>query len=1033
MSLGINALWRARPQRRLGLLIPRESLIVLRPPYVRPSVTSSLFSTRARLSFPDTTKTPDSTSLGKGQEEAEGQQDDANEPCDPPPARQVEVVGQSEEARELRAWLSEAPKRERKRTKGPKTDQDDLEESLERSKLAKSVFVKQARGYPSARESRESWRAHQASISTQVYFDRNVQNLLDQGIYINPDSTDWRHVLELLASRTPEESVEWIEDGMKIELSERKLAAIMNDGGDEKIGAIRRRSGASIKVSRADSPTASPALLVSGTRAGINSATAELRRIAGRITITRLWAPLGPDEAETESFDDDDDDFFVPPLTREEGGPWQRVKVDHNAYTTPWPNNMSFGSFERYVASLTDSVMFPHLNSVLYNPTKHAILLDHERAVARRLKRAFMNYEARPWISCSALKLALSFLCRQGDKYLPEARSIFVMMDRFGLRMDADVFNMLLRAPATTRNLRKFRSTVLLMSRKGFAPNLDTWILFLRMFESVEVKSYVLQAMNSKNLLGTPKAIQRVAEEMAPFDTEHAVGQDKDLSTFMQEQSDRYGPDWLTRDAANKVLDVLCRHGRFQDAFELLDRMRAHVESIPVEYKADRIAHKPDVVSFNTIISHARTQGKMPVAVNAIRKMKTTAFATQADRVTFGLLFEMAWNARLRSTVSVIWKYASLARLTTWRMRQRVAELLSGEPKKGHKKGRREGDHGISASTYAQLGGEKLARDLVGGGRALARIRSLAEGRHRAELGVLAAQCWPEAFCEFGPRISLAHVLSQAVLRDLSCHAVKSSNKRRGAASTPAAGEGRRGFRPNAMPLRKRVRRQEYGLGDLAPLEDEGPEPIGPLDKWLLDEMLEPGPKKLKVLDVPSQVSDGRQEAHTVDGPSEEPDLSQPGTAPPYRAQRLGMVILDPEVWADVLRDEDQGPEAEAEAPQPRHDLQRRNENDVLAALGRLEEKYLAFRKLVSVPDDEAFDWDAAKRARDAWRGKVESGWWKVMSSEGLYDGDAEGDAEVVSGGEESGGASDHGADDGAERESPRDGGRVEADPEQRV
>lgn len=991
MSLGITALWRARPQRRLGLLIPREPLLVLRPPYIRPPTTSSLFSNHARLSFPDTSKE---------ERDAERNQDDATEPCEPPRVRRVEVVGQGDEAKELRAWLSEAPKRERKKTEGPKTALDDLEKSLERSQLAKSVFVKPARTYPNKRESRKSWRAHQGNISTQVYFDRNVQNLKHEGIYIHPDSTDWRHVLSLMVSLTPEESVQWIEDGMKIELSERKLAAIMDNGGDERIGAIRRRTGASIKVSRADSPTASSTLLVSGTRAGINSATAEFRRIAGRITITRLWAPLAPDEAETETFSDDD--FFVPPLTREEGGLWHRYKVDYNAYTTPWPAHISFSSFEKYVASLTDSIMHPHLNSVLYNPTKHAVLLDHERAVVRRLKRAFMNYEARKWISCSALKLALSFLCRKGDKYLPEARSIFVMMDRFGLRMDADVFNMMLRAPTTTRNLRKFRRTVLLMTKKGFSPNLDTWILFLRMFESVEVKSYVLQAMNSKNLLGTPEAIQRVAEEMAPFDTEHAINQDKDLSTFMQEQSERYGPDWLTRDAANQVLDVLCRHGRFQDAFELLNLMHAHVESIPLEDKDDRIAHQPDVVSFNTIISHAKTQGKMPVAVNAIRKMRTTAFSTQADRTTFGLLFEMAWKSRLRFSLSIIWKYASLARLTTWRMRYRVAALINGEPKSGGKRV----DHGISASTYAQLGGERLARDLVGGEQALAKIRSLAEGRNRAELGVLAAQCWPEAFREYGPRISLGHVLSQAVLRDLSCIAGK--NKRR---ASPAE-EGHK-FLPSAMPLRKRVRKHEFWVAELTPLEDEGPHPIGPGDKWVLDETLGQAKRKLKVLNMPSQSPKDEPAAHDEERPpEEEPDPSETKMASWDRYQRVGMAILDPEVWADI-QGEDHGPEAGAKAP-PRHDIQRRNEHDVLAALGRLEVNYLSFRKVVSVPDDEQFDWAAAVRARNAQdEEEMQSDWRQILSPKLPEDEDAE----VVGGGEESGWADDDGVDDWAGRD----------------
>ncbi|KAG6353525.1 hypothetical protein INS49_005486 [Diaporthe citri] len=929
MSLGITALWRARPQRRVGLLIPREPLLVLRPPYIRPPATSSLFSTRAPLRFPDTAK----------EEEVEMQQDNATEPCEPPPVRPAEVVGQGEEAKELRAWLSKAPKRERKKTKGPKTNPDDLEESLERSKSAKSVFVKPARTYPNKRESRRSLRAHQESISTQ-------------------------------------ESVQWIDDGMKIELPERKLAAIMDDGGDEKIGAIRRRNGGFYQSIQGRHPD----------------------RLIDSVDLWDAGWHQSRDRRVQENRGDED--FFVPPLTREEGGPWQRFKVDHNAYTTPWPTHISFSSFERYVASLTDSVMYPHLNSVLYNPTRHAVILDHERAVARRLKRAFMNYEARPWISCSALKLALSFLSRKGDKYLPEARSIFVTMDRFGLRMDADVFNMMLRAATTTRHLRQFRQVVLLMTKKGFAPNLDTWILFLRMFQSVEVKSYVLQAMNSKNLLGTPEAIQRVAEEMAPFDTEHAMSQGKDLSAFMEEQGDRYGPDWLTRDAANQVLDVLCRHGRFQDAFELLDRMHAHVESTPVEYKADRIAHEPDVISFNTIISHAKTQGKMPVAVNAIRKMKTTAFHTQVDRVTFGLLFEMAWKSRLRFSLSIIWKYASLAHMTTWRMRYRVAALINGQPKKEGE----DVDHGISASIYAQLGGERLAQDLVGGEQALAKIRSLAEGRSRAELGVLAAKCWPEAFCDYGPRISLGHVLSQAVLRDYSCLSRK--NKR-----SAAHAEEWLKFSPSAMPLRKRVRKQEYWAADLSPLEHQGPEPIRPGDKWALDETPGHGKRKLK------------------DSPREQPDPSQTRIVSWDRSQRVGMAILDPEVWADI-RGGYKGPEtAEVEAP-PRHDIQRRNEKDILAALGRLEVNYLSFRKVVSVLDDEQFDWAAAERERNARDHALESDWRKILSSDASF---REYD-EVVGGDEEFGAAGDDGVDDGVGQGNRRDGEEeVKADSQEPV
>jgi pentatricopeptide repeat protein len=898
--------------------------------------------------------------------------DDADDPYKPRQVQRAAVVGDAEEARELREWLSQTPKRERKTAKAPKSDYDDLEEQLERSKLAKSVLVKPARAYPSKRETRERWRAHQASLSAQVYFDRNVQNLLQQDIPVSPYSTDWRHVLSLLKLKTPTESDEWIEDGMKIELPAHKFEAIMANGGDEKIGAIRRRTGASIKVAKADNPTAPSTLLVSGTRAAINSAAAELRRIAGRITITRLWAKLGPDEARTESFSEDD--FLVPPLTREEGGLWRRHKVNHNVYSTSWPLHMSARSFERYVAALTDSVIFPHINSPNYKPTKHAVLLDHERAVARRLRRAFTNDEVKPWISCSALKLALNFLCRGGDKYLPEARAIFDTMDQFGLRMDVDVFNIMLKGPSLTRNLRKFQQLVVQMTRKGFAPNLDTWILFLRMFESVEVKSYILQAMNSNNLLSIPEAIRRVAEEMAPFDTEHAIRKGKDLSTFLAEQDDRYGEDWLTRDAANRVLDVLCSHGRFQDAFELLDRMHAYVKSIPGGYEADRIPYKPDVISFNTIISHAKTHGKMPVAVNALRKMKTTAFASQPDRDTFGILFEIAWKSRLRSSVSVIWKYASFARLTTWRMRQRVAALLRGPEHPQHGNKRRETTHSISRSTYTELGGEDLARDLVGGDRALDRIRSLAEGRHPSELGVLAAKCWPEAFDNFGPRISLAHVLLQAVLRDLACLAARKKKK-----EIPAEAA-----KLNAMPLRKRTAKREFWLGDLAPLEEEGAEPIRAADKWVLDALLGPENRKLKALRFPPETEEQEEEdddddydADNLDGlPDQEKRSTMPENSltKPCGYQRKPVVILNPAVWADIWageegkdepREEVEGqveagkaPSSSSPSPSPRrrHDMQIRNENDILCALGRLEAEYFtSFRKTVYVGDEGGY------------------------------------------------------------------------------
>ncbi|ROW13315.1 hypothetical protein VPNG_05411 [Cytospora leucostoma] len=939
MSLGITALWRVRPQQqRLGRLIPREPLLFNGPPTYRRSP-NCLLSNVTGLGYSSTTRDPSHTGDGVKAEHETDRVHTDDLPRSSPSITRVKVRGPPKE-RDLGRGVGQ------RRARAPKDEVEKLEESLERNNFATSVLVEPAKIYPYKKDTRKSLRDHHKSVSAQVYFQRARQDSLDPGMATDPSITDWRRVFEHLARVTPDQPKDWIEDGIKVQLPDNIFAMIMVEGGDAKIGAIRRRTGVSVKASTGEGPGDRSSLLLSGSRQAINRAAEELRHIAGSITITRLSGPLVPGEARKESFLGKG--FFVPPLSREEGGRFRRSKIGFNILTVPWPDVMSHHAFEEFVASLTDSDILPHLDSELYTPEKYALLLDHERAIARQLQRAFTRHNARKWASCSALKMALFYLCEKGDKYLTEARAIFVSMDQHGLHMDADVFNILLRAPTKTRNLRKFQQTLQLMTRRGVAPNLDTWMLFLRMIESLEVKSYILRAMHMKNLLGTPEAIQRIAGEMARFDADHSVQKRKDLATFLQEQDERYGPDWLTRDAGNQVLDVLCRYRRYRDAFDFLGHMHARAESIPVQFVDDIIAARPDVVSFNTIMSHARRHGKFNILVNTLYKMKTEAYATQPDRVTLHLLFELAWHLRMRATVSVIWRYAALARLTTWRMRVRVAALLNWEP------GDRS-EYRLTPSAYRRLGGENLARDLAGGKAALDRIRSIAAGRNRAELAVLAAKVWPEAFEEFGPTVSLASALSLAASRDWAFwQAEKHSEK--------ALRELRRRLKPKILPLRER-REMETGWADLAPLD--------PVDPDLVD--LEYGWAEIKALNVLHSDSPRERKGLVLSDMfgNELPMADDEGTVAnsenieerkPFRKVMLQreISIMNPKLWGD-----------EADVPGGGRwkfhgwsALQMIMEEDILAALKRLEKDYSVPHE--GLPDDR--DREGSQLSRDSMR-----------------------------------------------------------------
>lgn len=898
MSLGITAIWRARPLR-LGSSIPREPIFT-RPRPPRPS------------SFP--------ARLGLGLRCIKGMAySSATEKRVPASREQQNEAGSS----------SEKPKtssRQPRRRKSPNLDPEGLQEvdvdddvveikkiesELERSHFAHSVLVKSPQPYSDPTEVRESWREHHETVSAQVYHERNREN-------VGARSADWRKVMEIMAQHTPEESLEWIEGGMKIEVSQGVLAGILDHGGDDKIGSIRRRTGAAIKVSRDDAT-----LLVSGTRRAINRATEEFRRIAGNMTITRLYSPLGPGEVRTEDLKTDEN-FWTPPLTREEGAYWRRRKIKQHIYTLPMPLTWTPKSLEDYVTALVDTSVERSLHAPIYGQIPGQILVDHERATVRRLKQVFQTVPAHTAASCSAYKLAFSYLCERGDKYLPEARRLFVLMDRHGLRMDTDVFNLLLRAPVKTRNLRKFQQTLGMMVDRGYAPNLDTWLLFLRLFESVKVRSYILQAMHFKNLLGTSEAIERVAKEMATLDAGYAVRAGKDLPTFLKEQEERYGRSWLTRDAGNQVLDVLSAHGRFHDAFAFLDKMAENHALIPQSHVQERLAARPDTTSFNTIISHAKVKGKMPLAVNILRKMKTRNLARQPNTLTMHLLFEMAWKARMRTSIVVLWRYAVLARALSWRMRVRVAALLSGKVE-ADPDARDSTQRILTASVHRALGGEAMARELAGGPRALQRLRALAarfeDGKPQPQaprkISALASRALSGVFEGFGPSTALGRVLAQAVLVDLRCMRAKKAGTLRDLMATAKV---------KRMTMWQRRPVDEDGWVDLAPVERLAKDVrISPDDEWV-DQWQSEG------WEVPHRV--WGEEADAKDGPESSPRGTESDTCQstkdvePEPATMKRMAIINPRVWAD---DPDEGDLTK---------LQLQNEQAILSALEELSESY---------------------------------------------------------------------------------------------
>lgn len=950
MSLGIIARWRVRPLR-LGPSIPRVSLLL--PARQRRAHPTAPFSCMC----PKYSTSPASNPSSPRQEHAwhsssKTQDDDGNVPGsarDPTPlhAPVPPTTSESLTLEDMDDYLEdELP---------PATYKDEylseemraMEDDLERGRFAGSVLVKQPQSGQQRVQAREILREHHKTITAQVRHARTT--------YAEKASPgDWRKVLVLLAQNTPMQMLHWIEEGLKVDVPREAMDILLAENGDYTVGAIRRRTGAVIKVSRDD-----PTLILSGTPRSINRATTELKEIAETVTITRLHSPTDFKKSKNKP-QTDLSSFYEPPPSREEGFRPHLVSIYRHISTTPLPTTWTTATVEQFVAKLVDSTVAPHMHAPLYSPTPGKVLLDHERTTVERIERAFDTTTSMKVASRSALKLALNYMCEKGEKYVPEARSIFAVMDRRGLTADVDIYNIFLKAACKVRDLRRFQQTLGLMHRRGQTPNLDTWLLFLKIVQSSKVRSYVLQAMHSKNLLALPEALERVAGVMAAMDAEHAVTRKKDLATFLGEQQTRYGADWLSREAANQIIDIFATHGRFEDAFNVLNALTERYEQLPrtPEYILDRIAMRPSAASFLNILVHARNRGKMPVAVNLVRKMKRPSLHRLRYDKVIHILFEMAWKLRLRTTLVVLWRYASLARITSWRMRERVSLLLRENPNLVAKE--------MSESTYHELGGETLAQELAGGPAALARIRAITKqawgGRFLpySELGVLATKALPLAYGDFAPGVALGDILTQSVTLDFRCLRVRKSEQELQDLLQRA--------KVKMLPLLKKSPQTE-GRVDMAPYyyTTKQVTAIGPQDKWedqsaserwKVNQWTWPADQSLHQ----GLVSDAAHTSNNVSHPRVEESNTEstastgginpcekttsaaaPSKSPSTTIEgpKKQMVIINPRVWAAA-----KGVGETSTEQDHRTGVQTQEEEWIIAALDALEKEKMGFRQI---------------------------------------------------------------------------------------
>jgi len=696
-----------------------------------------------------------------------------------------------------------------------------------------SVLVEPFREYPGKRETHRSLRLHRRSADAQERLDeirRHSQAPL----------ADWRVVLENLLAATPERPRDWHEDAVTIAVPPDAVGRL-HHGVDVNMDAIGRRTGCVLRMAAGAGGDDGALLRLSGSNASLGRATEEVLRLTGGVRVVSVAGggdgkpvvevPGGSDPSaghvrRNEASPASDEGVVIEQVLSDRV--YQPYNLTESARTIPKPAVWTKASFDRYVAALTNGRLAPHLHAAFYRRGS-----NHQRTVVNLLHAAFHDPAALAALSTSAFNRALAYMARHGPRARPDAQALLVRMDQHGVAMDTATFNALLGQAVKTRDLRAFDATLRLMRRRRAAPDLDTWLAFLRLFGAEEVKRYVVHAMHARGLLRRPDAVARLARELVAHDADRAALAGRDAAWLLRDVAARYGGPAaaLAPPTANKMLEVLGRYGRFADCRVVLDAMR----------QAAPNAHGPDAVSLNTVLTHCKLQHSLGRAIAFVRryvdppsssptiasassppllpaqageeddKAKGPAHRTARgplpapivpDTVTYHLLFETAWRDRSLRAAAVVWRYAVLARRTSWRMRRRASvAALAGLVHAGGP---------APAPTRAAL--RTLAASLghaddVPPGRAGpgAVAAPAADRRHhhvrrpgsRTYLGAAAARGLGDAFAGWEPALPLGVVLQEAWARD-KAEALEARRRRRGGEKEAAPSDGAGGV-PDAV------------------------------------------------------------------------------------------------------------------------------------------------------------------------------------------------------------------------------------------
>ncbi|KAI9779906.1 MAG: hypothetical protein M1835_004610 [Candelina submexicana] len=475
----------------------------------------------------------------------------------------------------------------------------------------------------------------------------------------SPMSTDWRIPLDILQQAAEQLGLQESEGTETIMVPEGSLARL-NGGSGGALWEIKLRNGCQVQI--LDRETR-----ITDQRPVVLRGSPQTRDIAKEIISSAISGFNDPNPTVfrqpgitfVRSTSSDRNVLSREPPVRAVWTARSDVTRRKRPHQVKPPRTWTATTLANYIEDLVDSNVSRSMHDRLDQKGE-----THVDEIADIIRGLFNDPSKGEIIFVRALNSALTFLYKFELIHL--VRALFLRAEELKIKMVPETFNIMLRGAAAAKDLHNFTFILKIMIKRSVRPNAATWVAFLMAIESKPVKLQILDTMRSMEMLQDRSTIKDAVAQITSGEMVGYLKSGQDLHAFMGDMDNRYGPDWLSVEAANRILHDIGGQGAISEASELFKIM------------ADR-SLRPDTTSFNTLLGHCLYQRKVPAAMHLLTSMELD-WTLIPDSSTFDLIFKLGWNLRHYNICRVAWHYACMSGKVSYRMHKLVLQSLLRDP-----------------------------------------------------------------------------------------------------------------------------------------------------------------------------------------------------------------------------------------------------------------------------------------------------------------------------------------------------------------